>query len=128
MSTLTVGTIQSNTTLPPVIQNSSNTEIGTFCRAWVTFNGSGTVAINGSFNVSSITDNGTGNYVVNFSNAFSSNNYATVASGGRPGTGPSLVSSPGQFVGQNTGNVGVSTLNTAGSFVDSTFVAIAVFI
>ena len=38
-------------------------------KAWVNFNGSGTVAIRGSYNVSSITDNGTGNYTVNFATA-----------------------------------------------------------
>ena len=39
------------------------------CRAWVNFNGTGTVAIRASGNVSSITDNGTGNYTVNFTTA-----------------------------------------------------------
>jgi hypothetical protein len=38
-------------------------------KAWVNFNGTGTVAIRASFNVSSITDNGVGNYTVNFTNA-----------------------------------------------------------
>ncbi len=48
------------------------------CRAWVRFNGTGTPAIAGSFNVTSITDNGTGNYTINFTNALSSANYAVV--------------------------------------------------
>ena len=47
-------------------------------RAWVNFNGTGTVKINGSGNVSSITDNGTGDYTVNFSTAMPNTNYATV--------------------------------------------------
>ena len=46
------------------------------CRAWVNFNGTGTVAIRGSGNVSSITDNGTGDYTVNFSTAMPDANYA----------------------------------------------------
>lgn len=46
------------------------------CRAWVNFNGTGTVAIRGSGNVSSITDNGTGDYTVNFTTAMSDVNYA----------------------------------------------------
>ena len=45
------------------------------CRAWVNFNGTGTVAIRASGNVSSITDNGTGNYTVNFTNAMPDANY-----------------------------------------------------
>ena len=48
------------------------------CRAWVNFNGTGTVAIRASGNVSSITDNGTGNYTVNFTTAMPDGNYSTV--------------------------------------------------
>ena len=49
------------------------------CRAWVNFNGSGTVAIRGSGNVSSITDNGVGDYTINFTTAMPDANYATTA-------------------------------------------------
>jgi hypothetical protein len=51
------------------------------CRAWVNFNGTGTVAIRASGNVSSITDNGTGNYTINFTTAMPDANYAMTASG-----------------------------------------------
>jgi hypothetical protein len=50
------------------------------CRAWVNFNGTGTVAIRASGNVSSITDNGVGLYTVNFTNALSDANYSCVSS------------------------------------------------
>jgi hypothetical protein len=46
------------------------------CRAWVNFNGTGTVAIRGSGNVTNITDNGTGEYTVNFTTAMTDANYA----------------------------------------------------
>ena len=46
------------------------------CRTWVNFNGTGTVAIRASGNVSSITDNGTGNYTVNFLTNLPHENYA----------------------------------------------------
>lgn len=46
------------------------------CRAWVNFNGTGTVAIRASGNVSSITDNGTGDYTVNFTTAMPDANYS----------------------------------------------------
>jgi hypothetical protein len=46
------------------------------CRAWVNFNGTGTPAIREDGNVSSITDNGTGNYNVNFTTAMPDVNYA----------------------------------------------------
>jgi hypothetical protein len=48
------------------------------CRAWVNFNGTGTVAIRASGNVSSITDSGTGAYTVNFTTALADANYAGV--------------------------------------------------
>lgn len=50
-------------------------------RAWVNFNGTGTVAIRAAVNVSSITDIGTGNYAVNFTTAMPDANYAAVLVG-----------------------------------------------
>lgn len=63
---------------PPTINDVNGVAIGTFCRAWVNFNGTGTVAIRAGFNVSSITDNGVGNYTVNLTNALPDANYATI--------------------------------------------------
>ena len=54
-----------------------------FCRAWVNFNGTGTVAIRGSGNVSSITDNDVGDYTVNFSTAMPDANYCFSGAGTR---------------------------------------------
>jgi len=50
------------------------------CRAWVNFNGTGTVAIRASGNVTSITDNGTGDYTVNFTTAMPDANYSVSGS------------------------------------------------
>jgi len=72
--------------IPPTIVDVNNVQVGTFCRAWVNFNGTGTVAIRASFNVSSITDNGAGDYTVNFTNAMADANYA-VALGSRAANG-----------------------------------------
>mgnify|MGYP003134586256 CR=1 FL=1 len=52
-------------------------------KAWINFNGTGTAAINDDFNISTITDNGTGDFTIRFSNAFSTTNYAVVACNGR---------------------------------------------
>ena len=83
MSSLQVDNIQTYNSNPPVIKNVSGTQVGTFCRAWVNFDGTGTVAIRQSFNVSSITDNGVGNYTVNFTTAMPDANYSAVCSGSR---------------------------------------------
>jgi len=55
------------------------------CRAWVNFNGAGTVAIRASGNVSSITDNGTGDYTVNFTTSMPDVNYGYALSGSQVG-------------------------------------------
>lgn len=55
-------------------------------RAWVNFNGTGTVAIRGSANVSSITDNGTGAYTVNLTTAMPDANYSVSGAAGSSGT------------------------------------------
>lgn len=75
MSTLRLTTLsnQAGTSSVP-----SDTVISGSAKAWVNFNGTGTVAIRSSFNVSSITDNGTGNYTVNFINALADTNYAPI--------------------------------------------------
>ena len=81
MSTLNVANIQSTGSgFNDVVlfKNSGGTENGTLCRAWVNFNGTGTVAIRDDFNVTSITDGGTGYYTVNFTNAMPDTNYAPV--------------------------------------------------
>jgi hypothetical protein len=65
---------------PPTIQDSAGTQIGTFCRAWVNFDGTtnvgGFCTIRASFNVTSVADGGTGIYTVNFTNALPDANYA----------------------------------------------------
>lgn len=64
-------------------------------KAWVNFNGTGTVAIRASYNVTSITDNGTGDYTINFTTALSDANYSAVVHTGASttGTGNSAYSS-----------------------------------
>ena len=65
----------------PAALNASGTAPIYAARAWVNFNGTGTVAIRASGNVSSITDNGTGDYTINFTVAMADANYATLVSG-----------------------------------------------
>jgi hypothetical protein len=74
MSTIKTETLStpSNSTVPV------DTVVNGTAKAWVNFNGTGTVAIRQSFNVSSITDNGTGKYTVNFTTAMPDANYSFV--------------------------------------------------
>jgi len=77
MSTLKLDTLSNKAGTASV---PSDTIVSGTAKAWVNFNGTGTVAIRRAFNVSSITDNGTGDYTVNFTTAMSDANYAAVAS------------------------------------------------
>ena len=96
---------------PPTIQDSAGTQIGTFCRAWVNFNGTGTVAIRASFNVSSITDNGAGDYTVNFTNAMPDANYAVNGFT----TKASSLARAGCFITYDVDNANVGTAPTTTS-------------
>lgn len=96
------------------------------CRAWVNFNGASTVSIRASGNVSSITDNGVGNYTVNFSTSFPDGSYVTNVTDG----GVSIGNKGGAQVvsaNQNVGNVQISTYTSSTSSYDSTLVGVAVF-
>lgn len=73
------------------------------CKAWVNFNGTGTVAIRASYNVSSITDNGTADYTVNFTTALADANYCAVGQSGYTSNGFGAGSVAFNRIG-NTGN------------------------
>jgi len=68
------------------IQNLSGVDEYT-AAAWVNFNGTGTVSIRSSGNVSSITDNAVGDYTLNFTTAIADANYAVAGSAGGTGIG-----------------------------------------
>ena len=83
-------------------------------KVWVNFNGKSTVTIRGSFNVSSVTDNGTGDYTVNFTNSLADANYVVATSmncNDENATGDHrfvlYVKGTGSAYDMNTNNVGV---------------------
>lgn len=98
-------------------------------RAWVNFNGTGTVAIRASFNVSSITDNGTGNYRVNFTTAMEDVNYAMagISTWNTSGaSGSLLATSTGSFFTTSV-NVNVYQTNSLFNSVDSHTTTVVIF-
>ena len=80
------------------------------CRAWVNFNGTGTVAIRASGNVSSITDNGTGDYTVNFTAALPDVNYAVTGLGG---SGSSVAANRSFTMAQSSDSAAATTKTTS---------------
>ena len=101
-------------------------------KAWVNFNGTGTVAIRASFNVSSITDNGTGDYTVNFTTALADANYSVNVTGTRFTSGTidgdfrATVAGTDYFL---AGSIRVIFYNTTGtaSAVDAPAMCVSIF-
>ena len=129
--TSTLPTIKSSTSnTPPTIQDSAGTQIGTFCRAWVNFNGTtnvgGFCTIRASFNVTSVADNGTGDYTVNFTTAMPDADYAAVASGNE------TLASFGRIVSLPVSSVSASSIRLRTSthvpaLIDFLHVSVAIF-
>jgi|9_EtaG_2_1085328.scaffolds.fasta_scaffold02022_6 hypothetical protein len=81
-------------------------------KAWVNFNGTGTVAIRTSFNIASITDNGTGDYTLTFTTAMTDANYAVVGMTAESGN-------PNRAMAQRTDSTIVNTSVRVGTFSTS---------
>jgi len=100
------------------------------CRAWVNFNGAGTVAIRGSGNVSSISDNGNGDYTVNFTTAMPDSNYAISSMHGRigrilTGNGANDTTAPNWTA--SSCRIAATTAAAAPSFSDNPHLTISIF-
>ena len=102
------------------------TEQSQLCRAWVNFNGTGTVAIRASYNVSSITDNGTGDYTVNFTTALADANYSVVANHSALSLGVACVG-PGVTTAPAAGSIRMTCAQGGPSVVDPTYVFVSIF-
>ena len=94
-------------------------------KAWVNFNGTGTVAIRASYNVSSITDNGTGDYTVNFTNAMPDANYALMFRYQRSDGAPGSPTYPGEHDIVNSSSARIKCYDSAPT--DCFDVAVAIF-
>ena len=92
--------------------------------AWVNFNGTGTVAIRDSENVSSITDIAVGKYDVNFSVALANSNYSVVGAAGYLATDPSNASLAAWS--SSTGAARIQVYTTANSPYDGPYVGVQV--
>lgn len=98
-ATLTNTTLTNATLVTPNINSAQIPTIsGTapiyMCRAWVNFNGTGTVAIRASGNVTSITDNNTGDFTINFTTAMPDANYSVAGSASNNASSGSMIMAP----------------------------------
>ena len=113
--------VQSSTAgTPPQFNDGNGTQTGVLCRAWVNYKGTATRGINASFNISSVTVNGTGDFTYNFTNAMPDANYA-YSSGSVNGFGSMYLSSI------STTSIRLVNTNTVGTSVDGATLCMAVF-
>jgi hypothetical protein len=129
------GTSFDGSDLVPIVQSGVNKSITHdilfddphVCKAWVAFNGSGTLSIRDSFNVSSVTDNSTGNYTVNFANALSDANYS-VGGSAMAGNAARVATLSPHFGGiYSTAALQVLIINTNDQTLDSTYASVQVY-
>ena len=123
MSTIKVGTLlaaNGSTTTQPSIPALETR----MAKAWVNIDGTGTIAIRGSYNVSSVADNGTGRYTANFATALPNTNYIGISGGGV------YADNAGNGQGRNhminkmtTTHCAISNFNQAGSAYEDTEVS-----
>lgn len=116
-------TLVTNATLPAQLNATGSAPIYA-CRAWVNFNGTGTVAIRASGNVSSITDGGVGVYTVNFTTAMPDANYAYFFSADDSGSNQPIISQNGT---QTASALGLRTFNGTTALADFSEVCVSVF-
>jgi hypothetical protein len=118
-----------------VAQNISNGVLSTStanvingAKAWVNFNGTGTPAIRGSYNVSSITDNGTGDYTINFTNALTDVNYSVAGCANQDtnGWGTVEVSGVGTITTMTTTALRIRTIGYT-TYFDPVLVCVNIF-
>ena len=113
-------------TLPNATGTVALTSSTQVCQAWVNYKGTATRGINASYNVSSVTFNSTGNYTINFTNAFVDGNYCAVS-----GVSYDLTTGSGMTVikiaSQSTTSMTILGQTNTGSSIDNALNSIAVF-
>jgi hypothetical protein len=97
------------------------------CRAWVNFNGTSTVAIRASGNVSSITDNGTGDYTVNFTTALADANYSAQVWAATAGSTGVFIPTQSSTTVPTTSALRLVTRNGSATANDLDYVQVAIF-
>jgi hypothetical protein len=112
---------------PPTIADVNGVAIGTFCRAWVNFNGTGTVAIRASFNVSSITDNGVGDFSINFTNAMPDALFSVNGTGSQNNTYNCIVATNDKTYSNSTALARILVIQVNNAAVDAAYLNIAIF-
>lgn len=120
---LTISTLNNDT---GVLQTQNG--MNGIAKAWVNFNGTGTPTIRGSFNVSSITDNGTGDYTINFTTALPNVNYSVAGCANQDtnGWGTVLVAGVGSITTMTTTALRIRAIGYS-TYFDPVLVCVNIF-
>jgi len=89
------------------------------CQAWVNFDGTGTPSIRDSYNVSSITDNGTGDYTINFTNTMNDINYSACGFG--------IPSQTFEVTGRTVNSIPITTTDSTGTAADYDIINVIIY-
>ena len=114
--------------IPDALSTASGSAPSYSARLWVNFNGTGTIAIRDDGNVSSLTDNGTGDYTVSFTTALPDTNYCVTGHANHNTTADnSRMFLQSMTSLRTTSSIRVRTRGDGGTAVDSEVVDIAIF-
>jgi len=123
MSTIIATTLSNGSVSVPTA-----TVVNGSAKSWVNFNGTGTVAIRDSFNVASLTDNGTGDYTANFTTALADANYAGLTTIEADSIADSRFIAPVKFNARTTSSIGVfGAFSAANTKLDAAYICVAIF-
>ena len=122
------------TAIVTTLSDGTNSTSATNCiqgsaRAWVNFDGtlSGTITPRGSYNISSVVKNSTGDYSVNFTTSMPNANYSICGTAGAGATYNAVVLSPYAFSAQSTNGIRFRTFGSASTLQDEDLISIAIF-
>ncbi len=106
-----------------------NTQLdnGYLCRAWVNFNGTGTIAIRASGNVSSLVDINTGRYSINFTNNLPDVNYAIIGTAGNTTAVLGAFLESPVLSAPTTSSVSMAVIDHPGNIIDAPYISIGIF-
>lgn len=125
------GTIVASTLSDGTNSTSTTNCITGSAKAWVNINGASGASpiVRASYNISSVTRNSTGNYTINFTNAFADTNYAAVFGAGAGSANSDAVVEEAYLTGvlRSTTQLKIYAVNGTFSFYDASIISVAVF-
>jgi|TARA_R100001530_G_scaffold60493_1_gene43719 hypothetical protein len=97
-------------------------------KCWIMMNGTGTVAVDDSYNVASITDSGGGRYVITIATDFGNVNYCWVGMAQQDGSDDrAIIISQEEDAAPAAGSLTIATQNDGGSYVDTAGIGVVMF-